>query len=420
LVLLSIPVTVFGHGFAVYPQGAKATAMGGAFTAQADDPTAIFYNPAGIVQLEGTQATIGLFCFTGSSGTFESNATSGIPGTYTGQTADIEDHTWILPSAYLTHKLNDRISFGIGEFSRFGLGTDWPDNWEGRFAPGGTKAEIQSNCINPVMAFKPLEQLSLAIGPALQYLDYKLEHRSWVDLTPLGIPLTEEVDVKLDGNDWDWGWNLGILWAVTQDLRLGASYRSEVDHSVDGNISFSPEIGPVGLNSTGAEASLSTPAMAFMGIAWSVAPWTFAFDAWWTEWSTFDELSVQYDSLVGGTYETTMKKDWNNTWTWGFGAEYALNEHLDLRGGFIYDESPVPSETLDSVVFWGDSQLYCIGLGSSFGRFTADVSYSYQVTKDRTYNNTVGDEANPGGGRVTGEFKDIDSHLIVVNVTLKF
>jgi long-chain fatty acid transport protein len=227
--------------------------------------------------------------------------------------------------------------------------------------------------------------------------------------------------VKLTGDDADWGWNVGLLYKITDNLKFGASYRSEVSHSFDDvDVSFKPQINMINLNDTKGTSSFKTPAMAFLGVAWSLGAWTLACDAYWTEWSTFDELSVTYNAPVAGASGFTIEKEWKDTWTLGFGLQYNLNQYLDLRAGYIYDQSPVPDRTLDPTVFFGDSQLYCIGLGVKFDRFTADLAYNYLQSKDRSFDNSVGDAPNPGGGRVTGDFKDADMHILVVNINYKF
>jgi long-chain fatty acid transport protein len=351
--------------------------MGGAFTGQADDPTAIFYNPAGIVQLDGTQASVGFTAYLPDA-TFRSNGTSGIPGTFAGQKTDLDSGNRLSPYGYFTHKLTELISFGVGAFSNFGLSTEWPEQWEGRFIPNGIKADIKTYSINPVLAIKASERLTLSIGPVLQYVSFKLQYDRWIDLTLMGIPLPPMSSrVKLTGDDADWGWNVGLLYKISDNLKFGASYRSEISHSFDDiDVSFEPQAKMIGLKNARGSSSFKTPAMAFLGVAWSLGAWTLACDAYWTEWSTFDKLSVTYNTPVAGASGFSIDKDWRDTWSLGFGVQYNLNQYIDLRAGYIFDQSPVPDRTLDPTVFPGDSQLYCIGLGFKFDRLSADLAYT--------------------------------------------
>ena len=421
IVCLIVPSIALGHGFANYVHGAKSVAMGGAFTALADDPTAIFHNPAGILQLEGTHLTVGLTTFSPNS-TFKSNGTSGIPGTYSGQTTDLKNKTWITPNVFLTHKINDYVAVGIGEFSSFGMGTDWPDSWEGRFAVGATKSLLTTYSINPVVAFKPTERLSVAFGVVAQRLSFELENKKWIDLRPLGVPLLPiEINSKLEGDDWDWGWNASFLFNVTKNFKVGASYRSEVSHNIKSiDVEFEPEMSPIGLHNVSAVSRFKTPAMLFMGSAWASGPWTLTFDAYWTQWSTYDNLSLHFDSPVGGGTGMKVEKNWHDSWTLGWGVQYKVNRYLDVRAGFIYDKSPIPSDTLDPSIVHGDSRGYCLGFGTHYGDATVDFSYNYVDSRSRTYNNVSGDEANPGGDRVTGKFRNNNCHIITLQVGYQF
>ncbi len=422
IIFFITPAIALGHGFANYVHGAKPVAMGNAFTALADDPTAIFYNPAGILKLNGTHFCFGATTFLANS-TFKSNGTAGIPGAYVGQTTDLKDQVWIAPNIFLTHKINDHVAVGIGEFSSFGMGTDWPDNWEGRFAVGSTKSLLKTYSINPVIAYKPIERLSVAFGIVAQRISFELTNGMWIDLSPLGISLSPiEIDSALEGNDWDWGWNASFLFNITENFTIGASYRSEVTHNLKSiDVTFDPELSLLGLNNSSAVSRFKTPAIFSMGTAWTSGSLTLSFDAYWTEWSTYDKLSLRFDTPpVGGIPEIEIKKNWHNSWTLGWGIQYKLSKHLDARAGFIYDESPIPSDTIDPSIIHGDSLVYCLGLGTQYGDVTIDCAYNYIDSRNRNYNNLLGDQLNPGGGRVTGKFRDNNCHVIIIQCDYHF
>ena len=418
---LILPAEVFGHGFANYVHGAKSAAMGGAFTALADDPTAIFHNPAGILQLKGTHFTVGFTTFLSDSN-FKSAGTSGIADTYTGQITDMEDKTWIVPNIFMTHKINDSFAVGIGGFSSFGMVSEWPDDWEGRFVVGAVKSELKTYTINPVVAFKPGKQLSIAFGVVAQHLSFDLENKKWIDLRPIGIPLAPfELNSKLDGDDWGWGWNASLLFKVTNNLNIGVSYRSEVSHSIKNiDVKFDPDISLIDLHNTGATSKFKTPAMLFLGTAWNSGDWTLTFDADWTQWSTYDNLSLHFDSPIGGSSGMEVDRNWRDSWSLGWGVQYKLNSYFDVRTGFVYDESPIPSDTLDPSIVHGDSRVYCLGFGTHYGDVVIDFAYNYIDSQNRTYNNLSGDEPNPGGGRVTGEFQDNHCHVLILQCDYHF
>jgi len=320
----------------------------------------------------------------------------------------------------MTQKINDRASFGFGVFSNFGLATNWPNNWEGRFIPGGTYADLETVSINPVLAFKPHQRVSLAVGPVLQYFYFELKQKQFAGI---GTELTS----RFKGDDVGWGWNASLLFWLTDNLKFGASYRSEVGHSIDGKLTFSPSLGAANFNDTRLTSSIKTPANAYMGLAWTHGPLTLEFDAQWTDWSSFSELRADFKNPVGPTFATdfVVEEDWHDAWGYRFGAQFTVNQYLDVRAGIAYDESPIPAKSVSPRIPGGDRWIYALGLGGHFKGFTADLAYQYLQAESVKMGSTAGQDAiyDPpvsAAGPLTGKFKDVDSHIIAFNLTYRF
>ncbi|HIJ57112.1 MAG TPA: transporter [Deltaproteobacteria bacterium] len=400
ILLVFIPSVVFGNGFATNEQSIRAIGRGGAFAAQADDPSAVYYNPAGIVQLEGTQATGGV-SFIIPTVNFKSSVNNTTLNTTVGKETDLEDNIFAIPNFYITHKLFEQWSLGFGAFSNFGLGTDWPDDWEGRFLIGGTEANLSTFTLNPVVAYRPIQKLSLSAGVVFQYLNIELKNKRFTGTA-------SEPNQKLEGDNWQVGWNVGALFWLTDEVRLGASYRSRVDHSIDdGTFDIT------GILNTGATADLELPAVLYLGVNWTRDALSLEFNAHWTEWSTYEKLEVLLDT--GSTI--LSEKDWKDVWAYRFGAEYKLNEMFDLRAGLVYDESPIPDRTLDILVPSGDRWLFTGGLGVHYNKWNFDFAYNFVLDEDRTVDNNAGVSA---AGTLRGEFKDGYTHVFGFNVSYKF
>ena len=411
----------FGNGFDIYEQSAKAVGMAGAFTAQADDPSAIFFNPAGITQLDGTQASVGA-CLVLPTMQFQSNGNA-VMGSYPGETVKIKDHTWVIPNVYVTHKVNDKVSIGIGSFAHFGLGVEWPQYWEGRFTPGTTKTVLTTTSISPVIAFKPFENLSIGLGPYIQYFDIKLNNL--VFIAPPTPPLTpnsnraQTVDASLTANNWDWGWQAGFRLKIIDGLTFGAAYLSEVRHKItDGDQELRSLANGALILKQGFSAEFILPATLRLGLAWQRDPWTIEAGAQWTEWSSYKTLQAVFDN---GT-SLTSPKNWHNAWLWRIGAQYRVNKYLDLRAGFLYDVTPIPSDTLDPLVPSGDRKGFCGGFGLHLGGFTVDTGYNYIKDESRSWNNPSGAvKVGPATiTRVTGKFEKAYAHIFALNVTYRF
>lgn len=419
--LLLMSGFAFGNGFDIYEQGAKAVGMAGAFAAQADDPSALFFNPAGITQLNGTQVSVGA-CFIAPTMSFRSSGNA-VMGSVAGETAKIKGHTWTIPNAYITHKANDRVSIGIGTFSHFGLGVDWPNSWEGRFTPGTTKTILITTSVSPIIAIQPTEKLSIGFGPYIQYFDIELNNQALIGPpTPPLTPdrnLSQTADVKLAAKDWDWGWQAGVRVKITNSLAFGASYLSKVRHTMnDGGQDVRSLANGALLTSQGFSSTFTLPAVLRLGLAWNQDPWTVEVGARRTEWSSYKTLRADFDN---GTY-LESRKGWHNVWMWSVGTQYRVNKYLDLRAGFFYDETPIPESTVDPLVPSGDRKGYCGGLGLHFGSATFDVGYNYIQDQGRRWNNSSGDvQLGPAKlTRVSGKFEKARAHVVSLNATYRF
>jgi long-chain fatty acid transport protein len=401
-----LPVAAFAGGFAANEQGAKATGMANAFAAQADDPTAVYFNPAGIVQLEGTQVTVGVSPVIPGA-TFESNTNDpAFRNTTVGQKTHLDDDPVFIPNAYMTQKVSDRFSFGFGTFSNFGLETNWPDDWAGRFLVGGTKAELITLSVNPVLAFKPHERVSLSVGPVMQYIDVDLRRKIFT-----GTPL--EPEGKFTGDDTAWGWNAALMVWLPANFKFGASYRSEVSHRIHGQLKVNPDIGA----NTGFTSDVTTPANAYLGLAWSHGPLTLEFDFQWTDWSSFSELRAKFNN---GTPDLVVKEDWHDAWGYRFGAQFALNQYLDVRAGIAYDESPIPAKSVSPRIPGSDRWIYALGFGGHYEGFTADLAYQYVDAESVKMGSVGGDDSPVPGAPLQGKFKDVDAHIIAFNLSYRF
>lgn len=419
LSLIMLSTSVYGSGFETHEQGAKAVAMGGAFTAQADDPSAVFYNPAGITQLEGTQIYAGAAMIRPHV-KFKSNGNPAM-GTLPGETTSNQSRYYFPANGYITHKLSNYFSLGFGSFTDFGLGTEWHRDFEGRFTPGAFKTQLTTLSLNPVIAVRPIEQVSFAIGPILQRLDLDVKNLAFVAApTPPFTPnrnIAETAEVKLKGFDWAWGYNIGLLLHLPFNFHFGTSYLSQVQHSIEDQHRKVALANGLVLRQR-ASSRLNLPAAVKFGLAWKKDPWTLEADAQWIEWSSYRRVITTF---ADGTFAAS-EKDWHDAWSWQFGAQYRLSRYFDLRAGFRYEESPIPRHTLDPIVPSGNRKIYCTGIGTHFGSLTIDLAYNYVQDQDRKWNNSAGDVAvGPVTlTRVTGKFVDGSAHVVSVNIGSKF
>jgi long-chain fatty acid transport protein len=392
----------FGAGFALYEGSARGNALGGGLVGRADDPSALFYNPAGITQLDGIQAQAGAtFIMPGTTVVTHGEL---VPPSTATKSTDTEDNVWIPPSGYLTYQFSDRVWFGLGTFSRFGLGTEFPEDWPGRF--NNYKAIIETFSINPNIAFKVTDQFSAAVGLEVMYFDLKWDRKNYV--TGLG-----EVDASLKGDSFGYGFNLALHYEPCQYAALGASYRSQVKQHLEGDAQFSSSV----LGNPDVDGSVVLPDEVFLGVAVYPTPrLSFELGAIWTRWSTFNELGVNFDPpILGVIRNITVPKEWNDVWRYNFSVEYKLLDWLDLRAGYTFDESPIPTDHADYLVPANDRHMFSFGPGFRWNKWTLDLSYTYLLIKDR-------DDvpARPSEGILPSDFEDGNAHLIGISVGYKF
>lgn len=412
--LVAAPALPAGFGF--YEQGAKATAMGGAFGAVADDPSAIFYNPSGIgfqdhfSVMAGTTVTT----FTRSRFAGENPAPGdGVTGTY--------KKTWFFPSTlYVVAPITSNLKFGFGSFSPFGLSSRWKnaEAWPGRFI--SQNAAIKTVSLEPVLAFRATPTFSIAAGAEYRISNVLLE-RNEAAFDPFDNAFEDIAHVRLQSdNAHGWGWNAGILWKPVPSFSFGASYRSHLNTDFDGKAKFTqretgnPVFDAIVASqlpgSARATVSVDTPAIADLAIAWHCPgqDFTLSADAVWTEWSRFSALNIDFPN--GEAPNISKRTGWKDVWSYRVGVEQKFHSFA-VRAGFVYDQSPQPDSDVGPLLPDSIRRGYCLGFGYNGEHFGLDVADMYLPFQDRT--------THVNGDNFNGSYK-LTANLIGVNVRLSF
>jgi long-chain fatty acid transport protein len=358
-----------GAGFAVVQQGTEAMAQGNAYVAEADNASAIYYNPAGLNQLKRAQFYLGTFI-----NSFDRDFNG--PG---GQYSETNHRLYRHLSAFLALPINDRVALGLGFFSPFGLGTVWPPAWVGRYLT--TFSELRTFNFNPVVSVKVLDNLSLAAGFDALWASVELRRRFPV--------ATMEGESILRGDTNGVGYNLGLLYEVVPGVKLGVSYRSEIPVTFRGDVATN--LRHLHVPTVGGTADLTFPASVTGGIAYSrFKPFTFEFDTTWTGWSSYDQLKVDLAAPVLGRRTLVSPKNWHDAWAFRFGGNYEIKPGMKLRAGYIYDLTPVPDSTFDPQVPDANRHVFAVGGDMKvLGRFTLGWAYNFILSEDRDKHNRL-------------------------------
>lgn len=396
---------VFGAGFGIYEGSARGNAMGTEVTADPASPSVLYNNAAGMTALEGTQVEAGATFIRPS----QTVTTTTLAGTVDN---DADSKWWTPPNAYVTHQYNDKVWMGLGVFSRYGLGIDFDDDWAGRY--NCQEATIQSIDVNPSVAFKALDSLSLAAGFRTEWFDFDLKRA--VPADPMNPTLATDSQMHIKGDSWGIGYNLGALYQATDWLSFGLAYDSEIDQEVEGDYSVASPLGTLRGDGSG---DITTPGILRFGTSVKATDkLTLNAGIVYTMWSSYDKLTIDFDPAIPRADGTTVasstaEKKWDDVFRYQLGAEYALNDSWALRAGYIYDETPDPDEHADYIVPANDRDLFSLGVGYKAGDFSCDLAYTYLLIHDRDV------AARPTEGVVPSEYKNGDAHMIGISVGYK-
>lgn len=406
----------YGGGFALYEFSARGMALGGFSMGRADDPSALSYNPAGITQLSGKQ-------FQGGTVVYAPMVTVATTNPYTGekQKTRVKRDYWIAPNLHYTHQLTDRMWLGLGIFSRFGLATEFDDDWPGRYNNQFSRLETYS--LNPNLAYRLTDNLSLAAGAEVMRMDVKIDQA--IDGSPFfGLPITNnpatrdaDIKMKLRGDSWGYGFNLALHYVPSDMFRFGLAYKSPVRQKLRGTARFdSPVDHPVFFRRTDVKGDVTLPDMISAGVAvYPVDSLSLEFAAVYTFWSRYDKMKFNFkDPVLFGESSHSTKKSWRDVWRLQFSVEYSLSPLLDLRASYVFDQTPDPDRRADYLIPTNDRHLFSVGAGLNWEAWTLDMTYSYLLISKRNI------KARVEEGVFDSSFSSGRAHFVALSLGYRF
>lgn len=415
--LFQTPPPARAAGFAIFEQGARSMGFAGAYTAQTVDPAAIFFNAAGIAFLKDRHVALGGTLIHPSSDFTGANPFPGQSVTEKG------DAGFIIPPAFdYTQQISENLVIGLGVHLPYGLRTSWENRdttYSGRFL--SKRAEVKNYSINPTVAYKLADRLSVGAG-----LDFRLSSVSLDRNAPVVNPFTQKVvdgaSIALESNtNKGWGFNLGILAKPTDDLSLGASYRHKVKVDYTGNATFaliptgnSQLDGAIALRlpsgATPVTTSIEFPAIIALGFAYDWNDWTLAADVNFHRWSSFGSLPLTFSDHP--ELSTVVIENYVNTTIYRVGVQRRLNDTWTLRGGYFHDETPSPPESVSPLLPDANRHGAAVGLTYNTGSWQIDVAYWHLFFAERSTEGVNRDNYN-------GTYKN-KADLLAVSVGRRF
>jgi long-chain fatty acid transport protein len=356
--LLLLPASSFGLGLRAFNQDAFATGRGSAVVATADNPSAVYYNPAGISQLEGVQLRGGLY------GIYIDDQYRDFNGTR----YDTESNIGLLPQVYGTWSIKDSpFTVGLGLYCPYGLSLEWPET--APFGAVGQRGTMKYITIEPELSWKICNTLSLGAGPT-----FNISQISFYTQQPPQPPYVPgPYELRFKGDDFAVGATVGLLWTPHPKHALGFSYRSPTTMNYDGNWTALGSTMP-------AQAQIRFPQNFIVGYSFRPTPrWNLEFDVDWTDWSSKTitlnppQMNPQY-------------LNWQSSLVFEWGATYYFDKGFRASGGFIYSQNSVPSSSFNPVIPDSDRYVFTVGFGQAGKHFTWDLAYQFGYGPSRTIN----------------------------------
>lgn len=329
--LLCFTSLTFAGGFQLNQHGAKASGMSGAFTAVANDPSAVYWNPAGLSYIKGTHFMLSSHFVSPSSG-------------FRGISPDVEEfkvakRTFYPSNFFASHSFDENWAAGIGFTVPFGLGTKWDENWIGRYL--AVETELQIFTLTPTVSYRITEDLSIGAGFVFSFANVLIKQK-----TPQ-TPFEGDAKISLEGKDKSaFGFSFGVMYKATEDLTFGAAFQSNIDYDFSGTATTEGAkqlLDAKRLPMGDVVAKLKTPFNLAIGAAYQVTEnWLVSTDFQYVGWSSYDTLKVDF---VDPAYtDIASPRSYNNSFVIRLGTDYKLSEDFSVRGGVYYDKKPVDDD----------------------------------------------------------------------------
>jgi long-chain fatty acid transport protein len=418
-------------GFALAEQSVVGMGYGfSGVSANPEDSSTVFFNPAGMTYLQRPEAAIALHALQISS-SFSNEGSRSPAGPLVplsgGNGGNPIGLNWV-PNAYFAFKSDVGLAYGIGINAPFGLKTKYPNDWLGRYQ--AIDSELAALNINPSVAYS-MGASSIGIGLDAQHLSAKLSNALDFGSACFGsafgpancsaagiLPTMKDGYVSIKGDSWGYGANVGWMLPLGGGSFIGASYRTAIKHKLSGDASFSLPALPAafsaltaGIGNTDAKSDITLPSNASVSFRYQATPvWSVLGDMTWTGWSKLAEVRVQF---ANGTPDAVIPAHWKNVIRTAAGVGYALNDATTLRAGVSHEPSTIPDSFRNARVPDNDQNFVGGGLGWRLSSaHVLDFAYGHVFVKTAAVQNTVA-----GAGTLTGRYH---THADIFSLQYRF
>ncbi len=340
-----MPGLVWGVGFRLPNQDPEAIARGNAFAATADNPSAIYYNPAGLTQLEGQNLQAGLYAITVNS-RYKSPS---------GDRSETEFEIQGVPQFYYAlSPQNKPFAVGLGVYAPYGLGLEWPET--ASFRTLALEARLTYACLNPVFAWQIHPTLAVGLGPTINV--GRVRFRQGIRTPGDGF--------EFQGDGVGAGWNAGVLWQPHPQWSFGVSYRSASSINFTGDSEPKPY-----LSAERTSAEIDFPQFVVAGVSFRPNDrWNVEVDVDWTDWDALNTLVFRKPSG-----DSPLPFNWRSSFMYEFGLTRRLSDGYFVSGGYFFSENSTSDRNFNPSVPDTDQHVFSLGVGRKGPRWSWAAAY---------------------------------------------
>ncbi|GAB3528807.1 OmpP1/FadL family transporter [Photobacterium alginatilyticum] len=262
-----------------------------------------------------------------------------------------------LPSfgAFHAHQISDDVHLGLALGAVGGSSLAYGEQWAG--AAALDEITLTAMQFNPSLSYSLNEQWAVGLGLQL----------SWAALQQS----TSLIEAKQD-TDWAFGANIGVIYTHDERFKVGASFRSKLEHEFDTRVTGPTELGVINRLKT----DISLPALMDVSASYAVTPQLNVLTSvQWHRWSEWDTTVLDFGL---GNNGVVIDRDWDDVWKVALGADYQLNHRWRLKAGFSYESSPQDDASKQWVdVPVGEQYRYSVGASTYWDDIKIDTFYEY-------------------------------------------
>ncbi|ERP89206.1 MAG: outer membrane protein transport protein [Pseudomonadales bacterium] len=373
------------NGLALNEQ--SASSAGSAYAGRAStaaNASTLFGNPAGMSRLERAEVSGGLAFIDASTdiSDAEGQLAPGLPVSGTNDGDMVPFST--IPFGYYVTPISDKLHAGIGVYAPFGVESDYENGWQGRYE--GVTSMVQVVTIQPTVSYAFNDRVSVGFGPTINHISGELTSNVPAAAFNPALAAMSDADVEIEGDDIAYGYNVGVLFGITDRLDWGLTYHSKVDYSLEGDTTISGTPAPVAPAIDGkydAELDITMPESVDTSFSFQATDALALYaGATFTRWSRLEGIEVE-NSGVNAMFQSsfgtiTEELEWEDTWSFAVGGAYQLNPKWVIRAGYAFDESPTNDQHRTVRIPVSDRDIYTLGAGWNVSDdLTLDAAYAY-------------------------------------------